>query len=424
MKVLVVGGGPAGMLASIMSAQEGNETIILEKMNTIGKKLRITGKGRCNITNAIDIEEFIKNIPGNGKFLYSAFGSFTNKDIIKLLEEEGLKTKIERGERVFPVTDNAQDVVDALSRKIKKIGVKVINNANVTDLKIENNKVKGVEYILSEKTNYIEADKVILATGGVSYPLTGSTGDGQRIAKKYGHNITKMKPALVPMECYEKDICKEMQGLSLKNIAICLIDIEKNKKIYEDFGEMLIAHFGVTGPVIISASSHLIRYKEIDNLLKNKKIKLKIDLKPALSLEKLDLRIRRDFEEFKNKSFKNSLNKLLPQKMINTVIKLSDIDENKKVNEITKEERQHLGEIIKNITFTISSFRPIEEAIITSGGVDVKEINPKTMESKLIHGLYFAGEIIDVDAYTGGFNLQIAYSTGATAGRNGGNSNV
>ena len=416
MKVVIVGGGPAGMLAGIASAKGKEEVVILEKMNTVGKKLRITGKGRCNITNAIDIEEFINNIPGNGRFLYSAFKTFTNQDIINLLKTEGLETKVERGNRVFPITDNAQSVVDALSNALRKLNVKVINNAEVVDLDINDNKIKGVKYLLNGKEEYIKADKVILATGGVSYPLTGSTGDGQKIAKRYGHTVNEMKPALVPMECYEKDICKELQGLSLRNVAIKLNDKDKGKKIYEDFGEMLFTHFGVTGPIIISSSSHLIRYKNIEELLKSKKIELSIDLKPALDKEKLDLRIRRDFEEFKNKSFKNSLNKLLPQKMIDVIIRNSNINPDKKVNEITREERIRLGEIIKNLKFTISKFRPVEEAIVTSGGIDVKEINPKTMESKLIQGLYFAGEIIDVDGYTGGFNLQIAYSTGYVAG--------
>ncbi len=404
------------MVAGIASARKNNETIILEKMNTIGKKVRITGKGRCNITNAIDIDEFIKNIPGNGKFLYSAFEKFTNRDIIELLEKEGLKTKIERGNRVFPVTDNANSVVEALHNALNKLGVKIINNAKVIDLEIRESRVIGVKYEKNNKEEKLKADKVILATGGSSYRLTGSTGDGQRIAEKYGHNIKEMKPALVPLECYEKEICKSLQGLSLRNIEIKLIDKEKNKKIYEEFGEMLFTHFGVTGPVIISSSSHLVRYKNIEELLKNKKIELNIDLKPALDLEKLDLRIRRDFEKYKNREFKNSLDDLLPQKMIGVIIELSKIDPEKKVNEITKEERRNLGELIKNLKLTISKFRPIEEAIITSGGIDVKEINPKTMESKIIHGLYFAGEIIDVDAYTGGFNFQIAYSTGYTAG--------
>ena len=418
MKVVIVGGGAAGMLAGIASTRSGNETVILEKMNTVGKKLRITGKGRCNITNNIDIEEFIENIPGNGRFLYSAFKNFTNRDIINLLKEEGLDTKVERGNRVFPVTDNAQSVIDALYSALKKSGAKVICNAKVLDLIVEENKVTGVNYILDGKCENIKADKVILATGGVSYPQTGSTGDGQEIAKKYGHTINELRPALVPIECYEKDICKDLQGLSLKNVSIKLKDKEKNKTIYEDFGEMLFTHFGVSGPIIISSSSHLIRYKNVEELLKKKNIELSIDFKPALSEEKLDLRIRRDFEEYKNKDFKNSLDKLLPKKMIETIIKMSKIDPDKKVNIITKEERINLVKLLKDFKLTVKGFRGVEEAIVTAGGISVKEINPKTMESKIIKGLYFAGEIIDVDAYTGGFNLQIAYSTGVTAGRN------
>jgi len=342
MKTVIVGGGAAGMLAAISSAKVNNETIILEKMNTLGKKIRITGKGRCNITNAIDIEEFINNIPGNGRFLYSSFRNFTNEDIINLLEEEGLHTKVERGNRVFPITDNAQSVIDALYKKLKELGVKIIYNAEVIDIEIKEGKVRGIKYILNGKIEEINADKVILATGGKSYPLTGSTGDGQKIVEKYGHTVNELKAGLVPLECYERDICKNLQGLSLRNVSVKFMDREKNKKIYEDFGEMLFAHFGVTGPVIISASSHLIRYKNIEGLLKNKKVELEIDLKPALSKEKLDLRIRRDFEESKNKSFKNSLNKLLPQKMIDTIINLSKINPEKKVNEITKEERIYL----------------------------------------------------------------------------------
>ncbi len=418
MKVVIIGGGAAGMLAGIASARSENETVILEKMNTLGKKLRITGKGRCNITNNIDIEEFIENIPGNGRFLYSAFKNFTNRDIINLLKEEGLDTKVERGNRVFPVTDNAQSVIDALYSILKKSGAKVICNAKVLDLIVEENKLVGVSYILDGKCESIKADKVILATGGVSYPQTGSTGDGQEIAKKYGHTINELRPALVPIECYEKDICKDLQGLSLKNVSIKLKDKEKNKTIYEDFGEMLFTHFGVSGPIIISSSSHLIRYKNVEELLKKKNIELSIDFKPALSEEKLDLRIRRDFEEYKNKDFKNSLDKLLPKKMIETIIKMSKIDPDKKVNIITKEERINLVKLLKDFKLTVKGFRGVEEAIVTAGGISVKEINPKTMESKIIKGLYFAGEIIDVDAYTGGFNLQIAYSTGVTAGRN------
>ena len=348
--------------------------------------------------------------------MYSSFKKFTNKDIVNLLKTEGLEVKVERGERVFPVTDNAKSVVDCLCRILSKLKVKIIYNANVIDIGIEQNTVKEVKYILNNKEEIIKADKVIIATGGKSYPITGSTGDGQEIVKRYGHNIEKLKPALVPIECYEKDVCMAMQGLSLRNISIKIIDKEKNKKIYEDFGEMLFTHFGVTGPVIISASSHLIRYKKIDELLRQKKIELFMDLKPALSEERLDLRIRRDFEEYKNKQFKNSLDKLLPQKIIEQVIKMSKINSEKRVNEITKEERKKLVETIKNFRIRVSGFRPLEEAIVTAGGIDIKEINPKTMESKIIKGLYFAGEIIDVDAYTGGFNLQIAWSTGFVAG--------
>ncbi len=417
MKVVIVGGGAAGMLAGISASDGNNEVTILEKMNTLGKKLRITGKGRCNITNAADIKEFISNIPGNGKFLYSVFQNFTNEDIINLLKKEGLETKVERGNRVFPVTDNAQSVIDALYRILKKQKVKILTNAKVEDIIVKNSEVIGVKYIVDNAEQIMEADKIIIATGGASYKATGSTGDGYEIAKKYGHTINTIKPGLVPLECYEKNLCKELQGLSLKNISIKLKDKEKNKEIYEDFGEMMFTHFGVTGPVIISSSSHLVRYKNIEELFKNKNIELSIDLKPALSKEKLDLRIRRDFEEFKNKKFKNSLDKLLPQKLIEPIINLSKIDGEKKVNEITKEERNYLGEIIKNFKFTISSFRPIEEAIITAGGISVKEIDPKSMESKIVKNLYFAGEIIDVDGYTGGFNLQIAFSTGFVAGR-------
>ena len=368
MKVVIVGGGAAGMLAGIAAARGKNEVIILEKNEYCGKKLRITGKGRCNITNAIDIDEFINNIPGNGKFLYSVFQNFTNKDIVKLLEQEGLKTKVERGNRVFPVTDSAKSVVDALYKALKELNVKVITNAKVIDIEVKNEIAIGVKYILENREKTIEADKIILATGGMSYPLTGSTGDGQKIAEKYGHCIKEMRPGLVPLECFEKDICKNLQGLNLRNVAIKVIDKEKNKKIYEDFGEMLFTHFGVTGPIIISASSHLIRYKNVEELLKNKRIELSIDLKPALTLEKLDIRIRRDFEKYKNRELKNSLDELLPQKIIGEIILLSKINPFKRVNEITKEERTVLGETIKNFKLTISKFRPIEEAIVTARG--------------------------------------------------------
>ena len=395
MKVIVIGGGPAGMMAAISSAENGNEVILIEKMQTLGRKLLITGKGRCNITSSLDMEEFIKNTPGNGMFLYSSFRNYTNKDIINFLKEQGLQVKEERGNRIFPITDKSQDVLKCFTKKLKQLNVKILLNTKVDEI--------------------ISANKIILATGGKSYPLTGSTGDGYEMVKKLGHTITKIKPSLVPLETYENT--KELQGLSLKNIEINLIVKTKNKVIYNDFGEMLFTHFGVSGPVILSSSSHLVRYKKQEELLKNRNIILQIDLKPALTEEKLDSRILRDFEEFKNKQFKNSLDKLLPQKLIPIIIEKSKINPNKKVNEIKKEERKELVKILKHLEFTIKAFRPIEEAIVTSGGVNIKEINPKTMESKIINGLYFAGEIIDVDSYTGGFNLQIAYSTGYTAGK-------
>ena len=424
MKVIVIGGGPAGMLAAISAAQTGNEVTILEKMNMLGKKLLITGKGRCNITSSIPIDEFIKNIPGNGMFMYSSFNNFSNTDIIQMLENEGVKTKVERGNRVFPVSDKSDDVRQAFIRILRKLNIKVILNAKVEEILIEekNKKTaKGVKVCIENENKVILADKIILATGGKSYPATGSTGDGYEIAKKLGHTITKIQASLVPLKA-KKDIslkiCKDLQGLSLKNVSIKFKDIKNNKTIYEDFGEMLFTHFGVSGPTILSASAHLLRYKNIENLMQEGNMDLCIDLKPALTLEKLDERILRDFNEEKNKAFKNSLDKLLPKKMIPVIIELSKINSDKKVNEITKKERNNLVQMLKKLEIKIDGFRPIEEAIITSGGINIKEINPKTMESKLVENLYFAGEIIDVDAYTGGFNLQIAYSTGYTAGMN------
>ena len=382
----------------------------------LGRKLLITGKGRCNITSSISIDEFIKNVPGNGKFLYSCLNNFTNEDILNILKEEGLQTKVERGNRVFPITDKSQDVLQALLNRLKKLKVKIEVGANVKEILTEQDIVNGVKYIQGGKEKVLKADKVILATGGKSYSATGSTGDGYELAKKVGHTVTEIKPSLVPISTKGKDleICRRMQGLSLKNVAIKIKDAKNNKIIYEDFGEMIFTHFGVSGPVILSGSAHLLRYKKED--IRQGNIKLIIDLKPALDVQKLDDRILRDFSLEKNKIFKNSLDNLLPQKMISTVIELSGIDQNKKVNEITREERVRLVQLLKNFEITLHDFRPIEEAIITAGGISIKEINPKTMESKLIKGLYFAGEIIDVDAYTGGFNLQIAYSTGYTAG--------
>ena len=421
MKVVIIGGGPAGIMAAISAAQENNEVIILEKMETLGRKLLITGKGRCNITSSLDMSEFFNNIPGNSKFLYSAFQNFTNKDILEILKKNGVKTKIERGNRIFPESDKSTDVLKALLNELDKNKVNVITNSKVIDVIIDNEKVTGVKFIDKNRNErIIDADKVILATGGKSYPNTGSTGDGYIIAQKLGHTITKIRPSLVPLECKNKslDLCKELQGLSLRNIGMKLVDTQKNKVIYEDFGELLFTHFGISGPTVLSSSAHLLRYKNVDELLKNNFINLVIDLKPALDFEKLDARILRDFEKEKNKLFRNSLDELLPKKLICPIIELSKINPDKQVNSISKKERETLEKLIKNFEITISDFRPIEDAIITSGGINVKEINPKTMESKKLSGLYFAGEIIDVDAYTGGFNLQIAYSTGYTAGKN------
>ena len=414
MKVIVIGGGPAGMMSAITASENGNDVTLVEKMNSLGRKLLITGKGRCNITSSLNIEEFIKNTPGNGRFLYSCYQQYTNKDIIKFLKEQGLEVKEERGNRIFPVTDKSQDVLKCFTKKLKENRVKILYNMQVQKILVDEQKEKAIGILANNKEMY--ADKIILATGGKSYPLTGSTGDGYKMVEELGHNVTKIKPSLVPLEIYQKSLCQDLQGLSLRNIEIKILDKSKNKAIYEDFGEMLFTHFGVSGPTILSSSAHLVRYKNIDEKLKNKEIILKIDFKPALSTKKLDDRILRDFTEFKNKQFKNSLEKLLPHKLINPIIKLSKIDPDKKVNEITKEERTRLVELLKNFTIEIKGFRPIDEAIVTSGGIKISEINPKTMESKLIKNLYFAGEIIDVDSYTGGFNLQIAYSTGFVAG--------
>ena len=414
MKVVVIGGGPAGMVSAISAARNKNEVVLLEKNNSLGRKLLITGKGRCNITSSLDMNDFISNIPGNGRFLFSVFQSFTNNDIIELLRKNGVEVKEERGNRIFPLSDKAEDVLNALIKEMKRNNVKIKTNSKVTKILVKESKVAGVEL---ENGESLVADKVILATGGKSYPVTGSNGEGYILASALGHTIKPVRGSLVPLET-ERELVSKLQGLSLRNVKITIKDIQSNKIIYNDFGEMLFTHFGVSGPTILSSSAHLLRYKNVDELLKNRKIKLFIDLKPALTYEQLDLRIRRDFEQEKNKCFKNSLDKLLPQKMIPVIIKLSNIDSNKKVNEVTKEERMKIVELLKNFQITITDFRPVEEAIVTAGGVNIKEINPKTMESKIIEELYFAGEIIDVDAYTGGFNLQIAYSTGYQAGMN------
>ncbi len=413
MKVIVIGGGAAGMMAAITSAKQGNYVTILEKMESLGKKLLITGKGRCNITNSADMEEFMKNIPENSKFLYSAFNQFNNQDIVRFLNEQGVATKVERGERVFPVSDKAQDVVNALKKKLKELHVNIKTNCKVQKILIKDGQAIGIEGVGKEK---IFADKIILTTGGKSYPVTGSTGDGYKMVEEVGHTVTKIKPSLVPLTCNGNsvELCRQMQGLSLRNVAIKVKN--DDKVIYEDFGEMLFTHFGISGPIVLSASAVLVRYKNIEELLKQNKVKIFIDLKPALDEEKLDNRILRDFSELSNKQIKNSFEKLLPRKMIEPFIEILNINPEKRVNEVTREERKRIVNTLKNFELIINGFRGIEEAIITSGGINIKEINPKTMESKIVKGLYFAGEIIDVDAFTGGFNLQIAWSTGYVAG--------
>ena len=404
-KIVIIGGGAAGLLCAAKSAEKGNDVVIIEKMNRCGRKLMITGKGRCNVTNAsFELDDLISNVPTNPRFLYSAFSNFMPYDTMALFEELGVALKIERGNRVFPVSDKAVDIVDALVNYAKNSGVKIIQGT-AKAFEFNNNKINSV--VLEDKSK-IECDKVCLCTGGKSYHLTGSTGDGYILAKSAGHTIVPPKPSLVPLECSNNFIPK-LQGLSLKNIEITLFEDEK--AIYSDFGEMIFTHFGVSGPVILSASSH------IKNMGK-KKYKLKIDLKPALDFNTLDKRICRDFEEFSNKDFVNSLSKLLPKKLIPVIVKLSGIPADKKVNEITKQERLALVSLIKKFKVDISSLYDIDTAVVTRGGVDTKQIDPKTMRSKLVENLYFAGEVIDVDAYTGGFNLQIAFSTGFLCGNN------
>ena len=406
-----------GILAGISASREKNEVTILEKMNMCGKKLLITGKGRCNITSSLDMSDFIKNIPGNGNFLYSAFNNFTNKDIINILKKHGVDVKNERGNRIFPVSNKSISVLNALLKELKEQNVEIKTDTEVIKILVQENNVLGVLCKQKGETKRILADKIVLATGGKSYQMTGSTGDGYKMAEELGHTVTKIKPSLVPLICKEIELCKSLHGLSLRNVSIKLVNLKNSKTIYEDFGEMLFTNKGVSGPTILSGSSHLLRVKNIEELLKEDNIVLKIDLKPALSIEKLDVRLLRDFERLKNKQFKNSLEDLLPRKMIDPFIKLLKINPGKKVNEITKVERRRIEELLKNFEITIKKFGGIDDAIITSGGIDIHEINSSTMESKIVKGLYFAGEIIDVDAYTGGFNLQIAYSTGFTAGK-------
>ena len=404
-KVVIIGAGAAGLIAAAESAKRGNDTVLLEKNARPARKVMITGKGRCNVTNAcFELDELISNVVTNPRFMYSAFSAFMPYDTIALVEDMGVPTKIERGNRVFPVSDRAVDIVDALVKNATESGAKIVTGT-AKAFRFEDGRICAV--ILEDKTE-IECDAVAVCTGGKSYTKTGSTGDGYTLAKSVGHTVTELKPSLVPLVC-SNNFVPQLQGLSLKNVAVKLY--ENGSEIYSDFGEMLFTHFGVSGPVILSASSHMRKVKEAE-------YKLTIDLKPALDEKQLDARIQRDFAEQNNKDFINSLGKLLPRKLIPVIVRLSGIEPSAKCNQITREERLSLVRLLKSLTLDISGFRPLEEAIVTSGGVNVKELDPKTMRSKLVPNLYFAGEVIDVDAYTGGFNLQIAFSTGYLCGLN------
>ena len=406
-RVVIIGAGASGMMAAKVAGDRGYKVTVLEKQKRCGQKLLITGKGRCNITNNCEIEELIENVPTNGKFLYSAFYTFTNDQVIDMFNDLGVETKTERGKRVFPVSDKAVDVVRALERQMNSNkNVEVLLNSKVDKIEAQDGKVKKV--ILSDKRE-IECDSVIVATGGVSYPRTGSSGDGYKFARNLGHTIIKPKASLIGLEVME-DYVTDLAKLSLRNVSINVYN-SKNKKIYDDFGEMEFTKYGLDGPIIKSASCRM-------GDLSKENYKIVLDLKPALDEDKLDKRVQKDFQKYANKNFENSLNDLLPKQLIPTIVKLSKIDPYIKVNQISKEERKNLVHLIKNITFTVKNYRPIEEAIITSGGVKTSEINSSTMESKLVSGLYFAGEVIDVDAYTGGFNLQIAFSTAYLAAIN------
>lgn len=421
-KVIVIGGGPAGMMAALAAAQMRHEVLLLEKNEKLGKKLYITGKGRCNITNSSDMENLFANVMTNSKFLYSAFYGYDNQMVIDFFESEGLALKNERGNRIFPVSDHSSDVINTLQRALKKAGVEVKlytevekifceerPDAEELDKKEPHQIVKGVQLKsgLVDGKKTVMADAVIVATGGFSYQATGSTGDGYRFAREAGHTVTEIHPALVPFNTKE-DYVKEMQGLALKNVTVRIFD--GKKKLYEDFGEMLFTHFGVSGPLLLSASAM------IAPKFTSKELQMEIDLKPALDAEQLDKRILKDFEEAKNKQFKNSIGKLFPAKMIPVILELSEIDPDKKVNEITKEERISFVKLMKAFPVTLNGLRDFREAIITKGGVKVGEINPSTMESKKVKNLYFCGEVLDLDALTGGYNLQIAWSTGHLAG--------
>lgn len=403
-KVLIIGGGAAGMMAAIAAAYNGNEVHIFEKNEKNGKKLFITGKGRCNITNASDIENHFANIMRNSKFLYSAYHCLDSYGVCTMIESAGVETKIERGNRVFPLSDKSSDVIYALNKMMRDIGVNIHLKSEIVSVSKENENI-----ILKEKNGKKHiGDACIIATGGISYPVTGSTGDGYKFAEKIGHTITERYPSLVPFNIKE-EFCKELQGLSLKNVELKIQD-ETGKQYYSEMGEMLFTHFGISGPLVLSASGH------ISDKLKEHQFIAKIDLKPALSNEALDKRILKDFEENINRNFNNSLDKLLPKKLIPVIVELSGINQYKKVHEITKEERENLVKLIKELKMSISGARGYNEAIITKGGVSVKDINPKNMESKIVPGIYFAGEVLDIDALTGGYNLQVAWSTGYLAG--------
>lgn len=407
-RILVIGGGAAGCMAAYSAAMHGGQVVVLEKMASLGRKMLIAGKGRCNVTNDCDIATFIKNMPGNGQFLYSALHAFYNTELRALLDDWGVPTKTERGGRIFPVSDQARDVVDAFDKALRRAGVDVRMGEAVKELRLEEGRAVGAV----TKTNQVyQADVVILSTGGASYPGTGSSGDGYRLAATAGHTIVPLKPSLVPLEVAE-DWIGDLQGLSLKNVKATVF--RKQKVVAEDFGELLFTHFGLSGPIILSLSN---KAAELLQRPEEGEVLMEINLKPALSEDQLDKRLQRDFAQFARKQFKNSLNDLLPAKLIDVIVDLSHIDPDKPVHQITREERARLARLLQHLTFTITATRPISEAIVTAGGVHTKEIDPRTMQSKLVPGLYLAGEVIDIDGYTGGFNLQAAFSTGYVAGR-------
>ena len=404
--VLVIGGGAAGLMAAGTAASRGLRVVLLERNDRLAKKVRITGKGRCNVTNhCADLQTLIAQVPGNGRFLYSAFSSFMPADTMRLFENLGVALKTERGNRVFPVSDSAHDIAEALERFAKQSGVRFATG-RASELLTQDGCVTGVK--TEDGTEY-GCSRVIVATGGLSYPLTGSTGDGYRLAEAVGHTVVEPKPSLVPLVCHE-GFCSDLMGLSLRNVTLRAVDTRKNRTIFAELGEMLFTHFGVSGPLVLSASAHM-------RPMERGRYALSIDLKPALTPEQLDKRVQRDFAENINRNYINALNGLLPKKLVPVVVKLSGIPASLKTNQITRRQRQDLVALLKDLRLTVTGFRPVDEAIVTSGGVKINEVDPKTMQSKLVNGLYFAGEVLDVDAYTGGFNLQIAFSTGRLAGQ-------